>query len=165
MFDAPFSEAECAGSWDLSQRNLGAADGCHVLLPAQDEKRLYYNNQQGTPQQPHRSPVAATPTPPSSGDKEPPTAAAADGRRRRTAAAKALQQHEEDEQVDEEVYDENEHELYCVCQQPYNVDTAMIECDLCNEWYHLKCMGLTQARPFSTSCSLYVNVYYGSAAI
>ena len=36
-----------------------------------------------------------------------------------------------------------------MCQQPYNVDTAMIECDLCNEWYHLKCIGLTQVRASS----------------
>lgn len=43
-------------------------------------------------------------------------------------------------------YEENEQELFCVCQQPYNVDTAMIECDACAEWYHLKCVGLTQVR-------------------
>ena len=43
-------------------------------------------------------------------------------------------------------YVENENELFCVCQQPYNVDTAMISCDGCSEWYHLRCVGLTQAR-------------------
>lgn len=50
--------------------------------------------------------------------------------RRRSAAAEA---------------EEDEHDLYCLCQQPYNVDTAMISCDSCEEWYHLKCMGLTQS--------------------
>jgi hypothetical protein len=44
-----------------------------------------------------------------------------------------------------EHYVENERELFCVCQQPYNVDTAMISCDACAEWYHLRCVGLTQA--------------------
>ena len=44
-----------------------------------------------------------------------------------------------------EHYVENERELFCVCQQPYNVDTAMISCDACSEWYHLRCVGLTQA--------------------
>ncbi len=97
----------------------------------QDEKRLYWQNQQSTAQ-PHKR--AATPSTPT------PEATPSDGRRRRTA--KALQQAEGS--PDEEVYVENEHELFCVCQQPYNIDTAMIECDLCNEWYHLKCMGLTQ---------------------
>ncbi len=110
----------------------------------QDEKRLYWQNQQSaTQQQKHVS----TPSPPSAEERE----AVADGRRRRTA--KAMQQ--EEMSPEEEVYVENEHELFCVCQQPYNVDTAMIECDLCNEWYHLKCMGLTQARPdqpFTASC-------------
>lgn len=46
----------------------------------------------------------------------------------------------------DEHYVENESELFCVCQQPYNVDTAMISCDGCSEWYHLRCVGLTQAR-------------------
>ena len=32
-----------------------------------------------------------------------------------------------------------------MCQQPYNVDTAMISCDVCEDWYHLRCMGMTQA--------------------
>lgn len=42
-------------------------------------------------------------------------------------------------------YEENEQELLCVCQQPYNVDTAMISCDVCEDWYHLRCVGMTQA--------------------
>ncbi len=41
-------------------------------------------------------------------------------------------------------YEENEQELLCVCQQPYNVDTAMISCDVCEDWYHLRCVGMTQ---------------------
>ena len=41
-------------------------------------------------------------------------------------------------------YEEDERDLYCVCQQPYNVDTAMISCDSCEEWYHCRCIGLTQ---------------------
>lgn len=44
-----------------------------------------------------------------------------------------------------EGYEENEDELFCVCQQPYNVDTAMISCDTCTEWYHLKCVSLSQS--------------------
>ncbi|KAK9819859.1 hypothetical protein WJX72_003401 [[Myrmecia] bisecta] len=44
-----------------------------------------------------------------------------------------------------ERYEENEQDLFCVCQQPYNVDTAMISCDTCNDWYHLRCVNMTQA--------------------
>lgn len=35
-------------------------------------------------------------------------------------------------------------ELFCVCQQAHHADTAMVSCDSCSEWYHLRCMGLTQ---------------------
>lgn len=35
-------------------------------------------------------------------------------------------------------------ELLCVCQQANHADTAMVGCDACGEWYHLRCMGLTQ---------------------
>jgi len=42
--------------------------------------------------------------------------------------------------------DEDERELYCLCQQPYNVDTSMISCDLCGEWYHMRCVGVTQTQ-------------------
>lgn len=40
---------------------------------------------------------------------------------------------------------DSEQDLLCVCQQPYNVDTAMISCDVCEDWYHLRCVGMTQA--------------------
>lgn len=42
--------------------------------------------------------------------------------------------------------EEDERELYCLCQQPYNVDTSMISCDLCGEWYHMRCVGVTQTQ-------------------
>ena len=41
-------------------------------------------------------------------------------------------------------YEESEQDLLCVCQQPYNVDTAMVSCDMCEDWYHLRCVGVTQ---------------------
>lgn len=41
-------------------------------------------------------------------------------------------------------YEENEQELLCICQQPYNADTAMVSCDVCEDWYHLRCVGITQ---------------------
>jgi hypothetical protein len=41
---------------------------------------------------------------------------------------------------------EDERELYCLCQQPYHVDTAMISCDACGEWYHMRCVGVTQTQ-------------------
>jgi PHD-finger len=42
--------------------------------------------------------------------------------------------------------EEDERELYCLCQQPYNVDTAMISCDACHDWYHLRCVGVSQTQ-------------------
>ncbi len=36
--------------------------------------------------------------------------------------------------------------LYCLCQQRYVGGDAMVCCDGCHEWYHLKCMGVTPAQ-------------------
>lgn len=35
--------------------------------------------------------------------------------------------------------------LFCLCQQPYHADNAMVSCDVCEEWLHLKCVGLSHA--------------------
>ena len=36
-----------------------------------------------------------------------------------------------------------EPELYCVCQQSVTAEHAMLCCDSCFDWYHLRCVGLT----------------------
>jgi PHD-finger len=36
-------------------------------------------------------------------------------------------------------------ELFCLCQQPYHADTAMVSCDVCEEWYHMGCVRLSAA--------------------
>ena len=33
--------------------------------------------------------------------------------------------------------------LYCVCTQPQNPDHLMIQCEVCKDWYHPKCVGMT----------------------
>ena len=33
-------------------------------------------------------------------------------------------------------------ELYCICQKPYNHSLVYIGCDVCEEWFHAKCVGL-----------------------
>ncbi|KAH7445800.1 hypothetical protein KP509_01G024900 [Ceratopteris richardii] len=33
--------------------------------------------------------------------------------------------------------------LYCVCRKPYDKERRMIACDLCSEWYHFDCMGIS----------------------
>lgn len=35
--------------------------------------------------------------------------------------------------------------LFCLCQQPYYEDTVMVRCDGCDDWLHLKCVGLSNA--------------------
>lgn len=35
---------------------------------------------------------------------------------------------------------------YCLCQQIYSDNSPMINCDTCREWYHMKCVGLTQSK-------------------
>lgn len=42
--------------------------------------------------------------------------------------------------------------LYCLCQEPAAPDVAMVSCDTCQEWFHVKCVGLSrmQARSART---------------
>ena len=37
-------------------------------------------------------------------------------------------------------------ELFCVCQKPHNPAFTMICCDICESWYHGKCVGLTSVQ-------------------
>ena len=105
-------------------------------LALQDEKRLYVKNQEarGHSGEFEERPDEAPQRPPGG------AAGAAQRNRKRLATSKSL----DVETGGVEIFNENETALYCVCQQPYNVDTSMIECDSCHEWYHVKCVGLSQ---------------------
>lgn len=34
---------------------------------------------------------------------------------------------------------------YCVCELPYNPDAYMVQCEACEDWFHPRCVGSTQA--------------------
>ncbi len=36
--------------------------------------------------------------------------------------------------------------LYCSCRRPESYDRFMIQCDACDEWYHVKCVGLSKSK-------------------
>ncbi|EDL89500.1 rCG29317 [Rattus norvegicus] len=36
--------------------------------------------------------------------------------------------------------------VYCLCRQPYNVNHFMIECDLCQDWFHGSCVGIEEEK-------------------
>lgn len=38
---------------------------------------------------------------------------------------------------------EDSNEIYCVCRRGYTEGEFMIECDICDEWYHGECVGIT----------------------
>jgi len=44
--------------------------------------------------------------------------------------------------------EENDQTKYCICREKYNPNLWMIACDICNEWFHGKCVHVTslQAR-------------------
>uniref|UniRef100_A0A7N0V6M0 Uncharacterized protein n=1 Tax=Kalanchoe fedtschenkoi TaxID=63787 RepID=A0A7N0V6M0_KALFE len=37
-------------------------------------------------------------------------------------------------------------QVYCSCEKPYNPDLRMIQCERCYEWYHIKCIGMTDEK-------------------
>ena len=102
----------------------------------QDEKRLYVKNQEALVQSSQEAEESLDEP------ARPPGSGSAAAKRKRSATSKSL----DVETGGVEIFNENENTLYCVCQQPYNVDTSMIECDSCHEWYHVKCVGLSQVR-------------------
>jgi hypothetical protein len=55
---------------------------------------------------------------------------------------------EEDDDATDSSDEEDDGKIYCVCRQPYNPSLWMIACDVCNDWYHGKCVQITatQAR-------------------
>ncbi|XP_071960096.1 histone lysine demethylase PHF8-like isoform X2 [Antedon mediterranea] len=34
--------------------------------------------------------------------------------------------------------------VYCICKQPYDVSLFMIECNVCNDWFHGSCVGVRE---------------------
>ncbi|KAJ3672228.1 hypothetical protein LUZ60_006949 [Juncus effusus] len=42
--------------------------------------------------------------------------------------------------------------LYCICRKPYNENEDMIACDMCDEWYHFKCIDFCAPIPDKFFC-------------
>ncbi|KAL0484197.1 lysine-specific demethylase [Acrasis kona] len=61
---------------------------------------------------------------------------------------KKIEDEEEDATDSSDDEEDDYNKIYCVCRQPYNPNLWMIACDICNEWYHGKCVQITatQAR-------------------
>lgn len=36
-----------------------------------------------------------------------------------------------------------DHNVYCLCRQPYDATKPMVQCNVCSEWYHFQCIGFT----------------------
>ncbi len=34
--------------------------------------------------------------------------------------------------------------LYCICRKPYDASRFMVGCDVCSNWFHVDCVGLTE---------------------
>ncbi|CAG2105775.1 unnamed protein product [Medioppia subpectinata] len=39
--------------------------------------------------------------------------------------------------------------LYCICRQPYDSSRFMVGCDICSNWFHVDCVGLTETHKSS----------------
>jgi len=53
--------------------------------------------------------------------------------------------------------------VFCSCEEPYNPDIPMIECERCHEWFHLSCVGLETEDVDSISTYLCFQCDPGSA--
>jgi len=98
-----------------------------------------------------RSKAAEKPLPPPRSDKP---------QRKRKVSSKLLEAQEDEEASKHPSKFEREDEtkkkrrkkgtaakkgpLYCVCRKPYNPRLPMVGCDSCDEWYHLKCVEMSQ---------------------
>ncbi|XP_054724441.1 nucleosome-remodeling factor subunit BPTF-like [Uloborus diversus] len=51
--------------------------------------------------------------------------------------------------VDHKALDQRK--LYCICKKPYDSKRFMIGCDMCSNWFHVECIGLTEAKAKSMS--------------
>ena len=50
--------------------------------------------------------------------------------------------------------DQDEEEVYCLCRRPYDPSEFMIECDICNDWFHGRLVDQSSQRVLFTSyCS------------
>ncbi|XP_055932201.1 nucleosome-remodeling factor subunit BPTF-like isoform X2 [Argiope bruennichi] len=45
----------------------------------------------------------------------------------------------------------DQRKLYCICKKPYDSKRFMIGCDLCSNWFHVECIGLTEVKAKSMS--------------
>ena len=40
--------------------------------------------------------------------------------------------------------EDEDDKLYCLCQQKYVEGEVMLACEKCDEWYHPKCLGISE---------------------
>ncbi|XP_035209006.1 nucleosome-remodeling factor subunit NURF301-like [Stegodyphus dumicola] len=45
----------------------------------------------------------------------------------------------------------DQRKLYCICKKPYDSKRFMIGCDMCSNWFHVECIGLTELKAKSMS--------------
>jgi len=74
--------------------------------------------------------------------------------RKRKASTRLLEaQEDEEREKNPKLYEEETKKrrkkrtkgpLYCLCRKPYSTRSPMICCDTCDEWYHLKCVDMSQ---------------------
>lgn len=57
---------------------------------------------------------------------------------------------EQSEETQEETEEEEDQKLYCLCRQPDDF-TFMIQCDRCENWFHGRCVGVSQRAARNTA--------------
>eukprot|EP01087_Luapelamoeba_hula_P001259 TRINITY_DN109_c1_g1_i1.p1 TRINITY_DN109_c1_g1~~TRINITY_DN109_c1_g1_i1.p1 ORF type:complete len:695 (-),score=76.40 TRINITY_DN109_c1_g1_i1:59-2143(-) len=62
-------------------------------------------------------------------------------KRQRTEVPASSSEDEDDEESEDGI-----EQVYCICRRPYSAEVFMIACDECDEWYHGKCVDITERK-------------------
>ena len=81
-----------------------------------------------------------------------------------SVAGSPVQSDQDDDYSGEDDYDDEDNELYCICRKPDD-GTPMVCCDGCDEWYHIRCIGLHKDEVNNLLVKFYCKIIYSNLSL